>query len=351
MSCKAEVHSNVRGRRSIAALALAAVIIGVAIAAPLAAGNSSSQRGTAQKKIVIGFASPILAGQPDQAALLLGQRKAAAALGWTVKALDAQLSVDKQISHIDTFISQGASGITTFALDSKAAEPAFRRANRAHIPVVGFTTQAPHVNTNVLQTIEGCSSPTNAAKFIATLKPGAKVLVMGPPPVPPLLFRAKCFETAAQQAGLNVLERQDETKDVAASAQAVAAPMITRHPDVEAWWVSDDTQALGVAAALRESGKTIKSASQDGVILIAGCCGGSLGANAVKSGQLTAVYDNNSPCAGAAAIGALVPVIKGKKPISAMKKLIQIPWKRYDFTNIASYVPYTKRNVRPCIGR
>lgn len=315
-------------------------------AAVLVATAASAAFGRGEAKIVIGSAHPILAGQPDQQALLLGQKKGSAQLGWTITPLDAQLSNDKQIADIDTFITKKVQGITTFSLDPKASEPAFKRAKAAGIPVVGFNSAAPSVSTVIKQDIFwSCNPGKDAAKFIAGLKPGAKVLVMGGAQVPVLNFVVKCFEDAAKAAGLDVLDRQDNVKDQTGTAQPIAADLLTKHPDVDAFWALNDTTAAGVAAALLSSGKSIKSKTKDGVVLVAGCCGSSLGADAIRAGRLTAVYDTRSPEAGAAAIKALKVVYVQKKPISAMPKVITIAAKRYDINNVATYVPYAKRDL------
>jgi ribose transport system substrate-binding protein len=323
-------------------LVVGALVVGIA-----ALGAASAFAGAAAKaKVVIGSAHPILAGQPDQQALLLGQRKASAPLGWSITPLDAQLSNDKQIADIDTFITKKVQGITTFSLDPKASEPAFKRAKSAGIPVVGFNSAAPSVSTVIKQDIFwSCNPGKDAAKFIAKLKPKAKVLVMGGAQVPVLNFVVKCFQDAAKAAGLQVLDRQDNVKDQTGTAQPIAADLLTKHPDVDAFWALNDTTAAGVAAALLSSGKKVKSKTQDGVVLVAGCCGSSLGADAIKAGRLTAVYDTRSPEAGASAIKALKVVYAQKKPVSAMPKVITIAAKRYDINNVGTYVPYTKRNL------
>ena len=148
------VPSSRRGR-AVRLAVLLGLVIGVTSA--LAAGSLA-----AQPKVLVGSAHPILAGQPDQQALLLGQKKVAKFLGWKVAALDAQLSTDKQIAAIDTFTTKKVEGITTFSLDPKASEPAFKRAKTAGIPVVGFNSAAPSVTTVIKQNI------------FWTCKPGAR---------------------------------------------------------------------------------------------------------------------------------------------------------------------------------
>ena len=190
-----------------------------------------------------------------------------------------------------------------------------------------------------------CKPGQDAARFIAKQKPGATVLVMGGAPVPVLGFVAKCFVAAAKKAGLKVLERQDNVKDSTATAQPIAVDMLTKYPSVDAWWVLNDTTAAGVAAALTSAGKSVQSKTKKGVILVAGCCGSSLGADAIKAGRLSAVYDTGSVEAGAEAIQTFaLHYVKGR-PIAKLPKVLWINAKRYDFNNINTYVPYTKRDL------
>jgi len=326
-------------RPGIRVAILAAVVSGLAA---VAAGGTLA----AQPKVVVGSAHPILAGQPDQQALLLGQKKVAKILGWQVIALDAQLSPDKQIAAIDTFTTKKVEGITTFSLDPKASEPAFKRAKTAGIPVIGFNSAAPSVTTVIKQNIFWtCKPGEDAAKFIASQKPGGKVLVMGGAEVPVLHYVVDCFISAAKKAGLTVLDRQDNVKDSTATAQPIAVDLLTKHPDVDAWWAMNDTTAAGIAAALISSGKKVQSKSTQGVVLVAGCCGSSLGANAIKAGRLSAVYDSGSVESGATAIQTLAQHYVKGKPIAKLPKVIWINAKRYDYNNIGTYVPYVKRNL------
>jgi ribose transport system substrate-binding protein len=299
----------------------------------------------AQKR-VIGSAHPILAGQPDQQAFLSGQRKVAKVIGWSVLALDAQLSVDKQISDIDSFITKKVSGITTFSLDPKAMEPAFKRARDAGIPVIGFNSEAPSVATNIKQDIFWtCRTGQDAAKFIAKAKPRAEMIVMGGAQVPVLNFVVSCFEKAAKAAGLKVLDRQDNVKDATGPAQTIAQDLLTKHPDVDAIWALNDTTSAGVYAALRTAGKKVKSKTEDGVVLVAGCCGSSLGANAIKAGRLSAVYDTGSLESGAMAVQLLNKAYKAGDPFKNLRKVAWVYAKRYDYNNIGTYVPYNRRDL------
>jgi ribose transport system substrate-binding protein len=190
-----------------------------------------------------------------------------------------------------------------------------------------------------------CRTGQDAARFIASQKPGARVLVMGGAPVPVLNFVVKCFITAAQKSGLKVLQRQDNVKDSTATAQPIAVDMLTKNPSVDAFWVMNDTTAAGVAAALTSSGKSVQSKTKKGVILVAGCCGNQLGADAIKAGRLSAVYDTGSVEAGATAIQVFALHYNKGRPIARLPKVIWIRAKRYDFNNVGTYVSYPRRNL------
>jgi ribose transport system substrate-binding protein len=225
-------------------------------------------------------------------------------------------------------------------------EPAFARAAAADIPVVGFNSEAPSVNTVIKQDLFWtCTATEDAAAFIAGIKPNANVLVMGGAQVPVLNFVVECFEKAAEAAGLTVLDRQDNVDDAPGPAQPIAADLLTRHPDVEAFWALNDTTAQGIYAAMQAAGLQVMTQDQDGILLVANCCGGQPSADAVAAGRLSAMYDTQSIEAGAAAIGALKTVIVDGQTPAEMPELIDIPTVRYDFDNIDTYVPYEDRDL------
>jgi ABC-type sugar transport system substrate-binding protein len=319
--------------------------IGLGVAVSLAVAAAGTPAPTSHEHVVIGFASPILAGVPDQQAFLLGQQKAAKMYGWKVVPLDAQLSTDKQIQDIDTFISQKVQGVTTAALDPKGMEPVFLRARKAGIPVIGLLSSSPTLAGTIFQDnyAANCKAQKDAAAYMAKRVPGSKVLVMAGAPVPILLQMAKCFEKAAEAAGLQVVGRKDNVKDTAAYAQQITTDLITKNPDVKGMWVNNDQAAVGAAAALRAAGMATWSGSKQGVVLIAGCCGSKLGIDAIKNGTLTAEYDVRSLEAGAAAIAAFGRVYVKHRPLSAIPKIIHIPWQRWDAANVSKWIPQDRR--------
>lgn len=312
--------------------------------ASTASTASSSASGGAR----IGYAAPILAGTPDQEALVAGMKAAAKLLGWNVIPNDAHLSTSSQISALDTFTTEKLSGIATAVLDPHGEEPALKRVRQSGIPLIAILSSLPDANTDIGEQIysTSCAAGKDAVAFISQRIPHARVLIVGGVAVPTIQLAANCFESAAKAAGLQVLGRQDNTQDNAAAAQTIAGDLLTKYPDVQAMWASNEDTAEGVYAALSGSGKSVYSASnKKGVILVAGCCGAPEGIQLIQQGHATAMYDGDSFEAGARAIAALALVVKDHKPASAMPRQITIPWARWDYSNVSRWQPLGQRSV------
>lgn len=297
--------------------------------------------------ILIGESSPV-GSNPNQRAITVGQQVIAREFGFAFKTLDANLSPDKQVSDVDTFISQGAKGITSWTLDPGAADAAYQRATKAGIAIVGFNSTSKFIATTIAQETDfgtSCGPFKDAAKYIANRIPGAKLIVIGGPPVPSIFYRVNCFTAAAKADGLKVVGKQDNVKDTAATAQPIVQDLYTKHPDVQAIWCYNDPSCLGAAAVVQSVGKQAWSGKTKGVIII-GNNGSQEAIDAIKAGKMTATYDGNSPQAGAMAVWALAVHLKLGKPISAMPKVIPIKATRFDSSNVNSYIPALKRPVK-----
>ena len=124
---------NARFGRVVAALAavvMAAGVVGVAVAAP----KKQDVAAKSQAGIVIGYSDP-LASEEGLRAVGYGARQAIKQLKlpWTLRELDAKLSSDKQITDIDTLVSLKVKGIMSWTLDPGAADAAYKRARAAGI--------------------------------------------------------------------------------------------------------------------------------------------------------------------------------------------------------------------------
>lgn len=296
------------------------------------------------QEVVIGHVNPNLSN-PILQELRLGQERAAEKLGWRLRALDADLSPEKQVTNIDTLVSLNVDGITTWTLDPGAADAAYQRASEAGIPIVGFNSQSEFINTNVKTELsESCAPFEFEAEYIAERIPNATVLVIGPPPVPALQNRIDCFVEAAANQDLEILEQQNNLEDTAQRGQEVAQTMLTKHPDAQAIWGYNDPSALGAAAALQAMGKAIWSGDTEGVIVV-GNNADSDAIAAIRADSLTLTYDENLFAAGVEAIKAFVPVYRDGEDVAAMPADVLVKGDPFDSENIDEWVPPDEREA------
>jgi ribose transport system substrate-binding protein len=183
-----------------------------------------------------------------------------------------------------------------------------------------------------------------SAKYIQAKIAHAKVLVVGGPPVPSITNYTNCFVSAAKQIGLTVLNVQKNVNDTAATAQPIVQSMLTKYPDAQAIWTYNDPSALGAGAVVRSSGKTVWSGKTKGII-IEGANGSSDAAAGIKQGVMTATWDPQPQMMGSLAIQVLAMHLIQHKPLSALPKLIVVPMKVWDSSNISGYVNPLKRPV------
>jgi ribose transport system substrate-binding protein len=323
-------HSLI-ARALVAPAAMAALVL-------LVVGPASAARSAAGLRL--GESSPVLSN-PNQQAIAHGEDLAAKLEGWSVKHLDANLSPSKQVSDVDTFINLGVKGIITWTLDPGTVAGAYKKALAKNIPIVDFGSTANVTSTVYDERGYGCSMGNKAAKYISSRIPKAKVLVVGGPPVPSITNYTNCFVKAAKAQGLVVQEVQKNVNDTATTAQPIVQSMLTKYPDTQAIWCYNDPSALGAGAVVKSSGKSVWSGSSKGII-VEGANGSNDAAAGIKQGVITATWDPRADQMGLLSVELLAKKIKGQAP----PKLIVVPMKVWDASNIAGYVDPLKRKVR-----
>jgi ribose transport system substrate-binding protein len=338
-----------RGVRRVRRAASASIVV---LAAALtvsayASAGSAQHRGTptataAKKSLLIGWASPV-ESNPETATVTIGLDKAAQQLGWNVKTLDANLSPTTQVSDVQTFINLKAGGVVAWTLDPGTANNVYKAAKSAGIPLVGIASPSPEFATTIYPEIFlGCSVEQNAAKYIASRIPHAKVLVVAGPPVPSLQQEVTCFTKAAGAAGLTVEATAANTGDSASTAQPLVTTALTAHPDLQVIWAYNDPSALGAGASVISHGLKVWTGTHHGIIII-GAGGEPEAIAGIKDGQMTVTYDQNGPAIGDAAIEAIAVTLGDHH--ATLPKSILIPATRYDPSNVDSWVPDANRKV------
>jgi ribose transport system substrate-binding protein len=290
----------------------------------------------AHAETVVGYISPI-AAQPGQQMINEAIESAAKEKGWTFRVLDANLSADRQVSHVDTLLTLGAKVIGSWSLDANAVAGAYSRANAQNVPVIGLNSVGEGVTNTVWWETNVCK-PGGAydqqAAWIAKRKPGAKVIVFGGPPVESIINNKNCFTAAAKAAGLDVIDQIDNTKDSTANAATLAADELIKFPDAQVFWAYNDSTALGISASALASGKTIYDGKTEDGVMVFGINGDADAITAVKEGRLTGTWDPDSYATGLAVATAMDRAMADP---SAKQTEIVVAAKLFTYENIDSW--------------
>lgn len=276
------------------------------------AGLAALCAGGAGAETLIGYVAPI-ATQPGQQYLQKGMERAAAELGFETRTLDANLSSDRQVSHLDTLLTMGAKAIGTWSMDPNAVAGVFARAGEQGVPVIGVNSPGEGVTATVYWDINRCTGDgpfVQQAAYIAARKPGARVVIMGGPPVPSIMQNMDCATRTSEAAGLEVVDRVDNAKDSASNAATLAADELVRFPDVDVFVAYNDATALGISAALLASGRSIYGAAGTEGVMVFGMNGDVDAIEALKDGRLTATWDPDPHATGFAVAKAMAAALE-----------------------------------------
>jgi ribose transport system substrate-binding protein len=299
-----------------------------------ACGGGDDAAAAGGSGLKVAYSSPV-ASQPGQQIVTNGLNAGAKELGWTANVVDANLSPDQQVSNVQTMVQQNVAAIGLWALDSGAMEGTYAQAKNANIPVIGVNSAGTNVTSTVWWGVNRCDTDDapyrQAAKQIAKVRPGGKVIVLGGPPVPSIQQNVKCFSDAAKAAGLTIIAQIDNTKDTGANAASLTADTFSKYPDVDAVWSYNDSSAIGASTSATHAGLKISDGTGPGVI-IEGSNGDPDAIEAVKQGRLSGTWDPDSYATGMAVIKAMDDAKKG-----ITGKNYVVTSKYWDKSNIAQY--------------
>jgi ribose transport system substrate-binding protein len=252
------------------------------------------------KSFTIGFLNPIAANENLKAIQAAAQAQAQA-LGMKFIAKDDQQKPDKQVSDFDQLLAQGADAIIVYPLDPKALSPSLKQAKAKGVPIVGFdvtfTRSAPTPDGYVAQIWQGRDTQAFVqAQALAQAKPGASVGLIGTSlPIPGLQYVTSREKYWAGEFGLKVLGEQGNPTDDVTGGQQAASSLLSKYPDMSAVLGYNDPSALGAAAAAATQGRSV---------ITVGGNGGSDGLAGIKSGKLTATFQNDAVGQGQQAVYA-----------------------------------------------
>ncbi len=169
----------------------------------------------------------------------------------------------QQVALVEQMIAQGVKAIVIAPADSRALVPVLAKAQRAGIVVVNIdnkldepTLQQTGIDIPFVGPDNRAGARAVGAVLAKRLQSGDAVAILeGIPTAFNAEQRRLGFEDAMREAGVNVVSvqsahwEQDE-------ANTIAAAMLREHPDLKAILASNDSMALGAAAAVRQANRS-----------------------------------------------------------------------------------------------
>ncbi|MFH9858388.1 substrate-binding domain-containing protein [Streptomyces sp. NPDC017202] len=308
--------------RQAATYGLAAVVTVAVVGATSFLHNGSSS--TANPKV--GLALSTL-NNPFFVQIQSGAKAEAKKLGVDLTVTDAQNDASQQANQLQNFTSSGYDAIVVNPVDSDAAGPAVRAADKAEIPVVAVDRGVNKAATDTLVASDNVAGGELAAKTVAEKLGGTGkiVILQGQAGTSAARERAEGFAKGLKAyPGIRVLAQQpadfDRTKGL-----DVMSNLLQAHPDVQGVIAANDEMALGAIKALgSKAGRSVQVVGFDGT---------PDGLTAVGNGTLYASVAQQPSELGRIAVDNALEALRGKK----VAETVKVPVKVVTKENVAGF--------------
>ncbi|MET9829217.1 substrate-binding domain-containing protein [Streptomyces sp. NPDC006385] len=310
-----------RGKQAATYVLAAVVAAAIVGATSFLHGGSSSA--TTQK---VGLSLSTL-NNPFFVQIRAGAEAEAKRLGVDLTVTDAQNDASQQANQVQNFTSEGVGSIIVNPVDSDAAGPSVRAANKADIPVVGVDRGVNKADTAALVASDNVEGGELGAKALAE-KLGGKgtiVILQGQAGTSASRERGAGFaEGLKAYPGIKVVAKQpadfDRTKGL-----DVMTNLLQAHPDIDGVFAENDEMALGAIKALgSRAGKSVQVVGFDGT---------PDGLKAVEAGTLYASVAQQPKELGKIAVDNAVRAAEGKK----VQETVKVPVKVVTKQNVAGF--------------
>lgn len=180
-----------------------------------------------------------------------------------VNGIRNESDLTQQVALVEQMMAQGVDAIVIAPADSRALVPVLAKAQRQQIVVVNIDNKLDDATLRQAGIDIPFVGPDNragarqvGAALAQHLKRGDKVVILeGIPTAFNAQQRRLGFEDAMREAGMNVVAVQSGHWEQD-RANTIAVAMLREQPDLKAILASNDSMALGAAAAVRQAGRT-----------------------------------------------------------------------------------------------
>lgn len=235
-----------------------------------------------------------------------GAEEAAAQLGLTLIATDAQNDANRQLSSVEDLISRGVNILVINPVDSSAIVPAIRAANKAGVPVITVDRGADGGTVVSHVASDNVAGGKMAGEFILELLGGkGKVVELeGIPGTSAARDRGTGFNAAIASYGdIKVVAKQEAGFD-RAKGMSVMENILQAQPEINAVFAHNDEMALGALTAIRASGRDI---------IVVGFDATDDAVKAVEEGRMAATVAQKPREMGKIAVEAALKYLKGEE--------------------------------------
>ncbi|RVX40530.1 monosaccharide ABC transporter substrate-binding protein (CUT2 family) [Nonomuraea polychroma] len=289
--------------------------------------SSSGSPGTASGgDVKVGMSISTL-NNPYFVQLREGAEAEAKKLGVTLTVTDAQNDASQQVNQVQNFTSQSMKAIIINPVDSDAAAPAVKIAERSSIPVIAVDRGVN--GTTVAQTVAsdnvagGKLAAEQLAKEIG--EKGEVVLLQGVPGTSASRDRGQGFTEGIKAfPNIKVVAQQPADFDRAKGLD-VMTNLLQSHPGVTGVFAENDEMALGAIKALgAKAGKEVKVVGFDGT---------PDGLKAIEAGTLAASIAQQPALLGQQSVQNAVKAAKGEK----LEATLNVPVKVATKDNLSEF--------------
>ncbi|MFD5495580.1 substrate-binding domain-containing protein [Streptomyces sp. NPDC127091] len=311
------------GRKKQAATYLLAAVVAAAIVGALSFLHNGSSEAKAQK---VGLSVSTL-NNPFFVQIREGAQAEARKQGLDLTVTDAQNDASQQANQLQNFTSGGLDAIIVNPVDSDAAGPAVRSANKSDIPVVAVDRGVNKAETSALVASDNVAGGRQGAEALAEKLggEGTIVILQGQAGTSASRERGSGFaEGLKEYPGIKVVAKQpadfDRTKGL-----DVMTNLLQAHPDIDGVFAENDEMALGAIKALgSKAGKSVQVVGFDGT---------PDGLKAVEQGTLYASVAQQPRELGRIAVDNALRAAEGKK----IDETVMVPVKVVTKENVAEF--------------
>jgi len=191
------------------------------------------------------------------------QRKNSDQFSLIVNGIKNETDISQQVALVEQMVARGVDAIVIAPADSKALIPVLKRAQLAGITVINIDNKLDDAILAASGVRIPFVGPDNreGARVVGealakVLPPGARVAILeGVPTAFNARQRRLGFEDAMQACGADVVTIQSAQWEME-KANTIAAAILQQYPDLSAILASNDSMAMGAAAAVKAAGKS-----------------------------------------------------------------------------------------------